>query len=1107
VAALSLLLAPRAHAQVSLTTLGTPYTQNFDGLALAGTNIAWTDNVVILGWYSTRTTYNAGTGSSNTGALYSFGVAGTNPVTDRALGGVGSGGTGTFYWAGRFVNDTGTTITSLDISYTGEQWRDGGNATPVPQTTAFQYQVANAGVITDADTPSTGWTSFTSLDFTSPVFTATAGALDGNAAANRTALTATLTATVSPGQEIWIRWQDNNDPGNDHGLAVDDLSVTAQGSANAPIVPTCPPSLTAPFGTATSGPISAVDSDGTVTSVVITGVTPSDPGTVTITGFTPAGGVGGTASGTLSVADTTPVGSYNVSMEWANDDPVPQTATCSTAVTVDPAPLVLGIHDVQGSGSATPIPPATPVTIEGVVVGNFQGSTQLQGFFLQEEDADVDADPLTSEGIFVYCSSCPTPVAEGQRVQVTGPVSEFFGMTEVSATTLGSIVVTGAGNHLGEVTPAPIDLPVVGVIDDFYEPMEGMLVTFVDTLSVSEYFEMARFGQVELFEGGRPVQFTEAAPPSVPGNTAHLDELARRRVILDDDNDIQNVSLPPTEPDGSQFVFHPQANGGLSIGTQGTDFFRGGDLVSGLTGVLHWSFAGVAGTDAWRIRPVAATPATFTVANPRPATPPSVGGAIKAAGMNLLNYFTTIDTTASDSSGPCGPDMLQDCRGADSVAELNRQRERASVVICGLNADVLGLAELENTTPADTINDLLGAVNASCGSANPYVFASTGGTLGSDAIRVALVYRSATLSPVGSPLVDLDPIHNRPPTAQSFDVADPANPAFGRRFTVIVNHFKSKGCSGATGADVDTGDGQGCFAATRTAQATRLLDWITSTVVPSAGDPDVLLLGDFNSYAQETPIGVLSAGGFTDLESALLGPAAYSYLFDSQLGHLDYGLSSASLTPDIAGVGAWHINADEIPLFDYSDEVKDVGEAAFEEKPDGSALVPPRVVFEPGTPFRASDHDPVLVGVFQVADLTASMTDDPDPVPVNSDLTYTITFTNNGPNAAAAAAWTDTLPAGPAGTTFVSLSSPGGWSCTTPPVGAGGTVSCSNPSFATGSAVFTLVVTVDPSEVGSTLTNTATITSTTAEGAPGNESATATTSVTVPVELMSFEIE
>src|SRR5262245_17850801 len=158
-------LAPPAEAQVSMPTLGSPVTQNFDGLANAGTNVAWTDNTTILGWYATRTTYNAGTGSSTTGAMYSFGVAATNPLTDRALGGVGSGGTGTVFWAARLVNDTGGTVTSLDITYTGEQWRDGGNATPVAQTMVFQYQVANPGVITDADTPTTGWTGFSSLDF------------------------------------------------------------------------------------------------------------------------------------------------------------------------------------------------------------------------------------------------------------------------------------------------------------------------------------------------------------------------------------------------------------------------------------------------------------------------------------------------------------------------------------------------------------------------------------------------------------------------------------------------------------------------------------------------------------------------------------------------------------------------------------------------------------------------------------------------------------------------------------------------------------------------------------------------------------------------------
>src|SRR5262245_36407553 len=196
----------------SLTALGVPVTENFDSLASAGTGVAWVDNSTIPGWYSTRTTYNSGTGSSNAGALYSFGVAGTNPATDRALGSVASGGTGTVFHAARLTNNTGATITSLDISYVGEQWRNGGNAASHALT--FQYQIANAGVISAANTPTSGWSSVSDLSFTSPIATAAAAALDGNAGANRTLKSATLTVTVNAGQEIWVRWQDPDDTGN-----------------------------------------------------------------------------------------------------------------------------------------------------------------------------------------------------------------------------------------------------------------------------------------------------------------------------------------------------------------------------------------------------------------------------------------------------------------------------------------------------------------------------------------------------------------------------------------------------------------------------------------------------------------------------------------------------------------------------------------------------------------------------------------------------------------------------------------------------------------------------------------------------------------------------
>ena len=216
---------------VPVSMLGTPAGQNFDTLAQTGTNVPWTDNTTLPGWYSTRTTYNAGTGSSNTGSLYSFGVAGTNAVTDRALGTVASGGTTTIFGAVCFVNNTGTALTAANIAYIGEQWRDGAPVPAAAQRLDFEYQIAATGVITDANTPTTGWTAFDALDFTGPVAGGAAGAaLDGNLPANRVALGSTITAGVPIGQEFWMRWVDINDASNDHGLAVDDFSFTPVGA-------------------------------------------------------------------------------------------------------------------------------------------------------------------------------------------------------------------------------------------------------------------------------------------------------------------------------------------------------------------------------------------------------------------------------------------------------------------------------------------------------------------------------------------------------------------------------------------------------------------------------------------------------------------------------------------------------------------------------------------------------------------------------------------------------------------------------------------------------------------------------------------------------------
>jgi len=295
----------------SITTLGVPLAENFDTLASTGSNLAWNDNATIPGWYSTRTVYNTGTGSSNTGALYSFGIAGTNPVTDRALGSVASGGTGTVFQAARLTNNTGGAITALDISYVGEQWRNGGNTTQHVLT--FQYQVANPGVITGSNNPTGGWTTVSQLNFTGPVATATAAALDGNAADNRIAISATFSVAINAGQEIWLRWQDPDDGGSDHGLAIDDFSVTASGN---------PPGEDAPTVSSTT-PVNLANHIAVDSNIVINF---SESVTATASAFAiqcPAG----------SPQTFTQSGSPNNSFTLNPNSDLPYSTTCNVTVT------------------------------------------------------------------------------------------------------------------------------------------------------------------------------------------------------------------------------------------------------------------------------------------------------------------------------------------------------------------------------------------------------------------------------------------------------------------------------------------------------------------------------------------------------------------------------------------------------------------------------------------------------------------------------------------------------------------------------------------------------------------------------------------------------
>lgn len=607
----------------------------------------------------------------------------------------------------------------------------------------------------------------------------------------------------------------------------------------------------------------------------------------------------------------------------------------------DSGPQAAKIHEVQGSGTAVAI--TTPVLVEAIVIGDFQSSDQLRGFFVQEEDDDADSDPATSEGVFVFCDNCGTEVAVGDLVEVTGLPSDFFGMSQIDASaTGGAVSVLSSGNALPTAVNVDLPAPASTRAEATFEHVEGMLVTFTDTLVVSEYFELARYGQLVLTADARPQQFTDAFEPSVSGYAAFLDGLNAKRIILDDDNNFQNDALGINPIDDEPY-FWPRP------GLSNSNIIRGGDSISNLTGVMHWSFAGQNGTDAWRVRPVEEAFAyAFTSNNPRTFAPDPVGGNLKVSSFNVLNYFTTINS-----------------RGADSLAELDRQREKIAAAICELDADVLGLIEIENNdgVAADDLLNGTNGVNANCG---PYAAVNTG-IIGTDEIAVAFIYKPASVSTVGAHAIldsSVDPrfidTKNRPALAQTF-----LDNETGGVFTVAVNHLKSKGSDCNDVGDPDLSDGAGNCNQTRKAAAEALVDWL-ATDPTGSGDPDVLIIGDLNSYRNEDPIDAIEFGAddapatpddYTDLLDALIGPSAYTYLFDGQLGYLDHALANTSLFDEITGVAPWHINADEIPVFDYNDDVRDGGnESSFERE---STSLP---IYEPNA-YRASDHDPVLVGL------------------------------------------------------------------------------------------------------------------------------------------------
>lgn len=589
-------------------------------------------------------------------------------------------------------------------------------------------------------------------------------------------------------------------------------------------------------------------------------------------------------------------------------------ATILAACTSNGGATVTTIQEVQGTSATSPLV-GEDVTIEGVVTGDFQerdGDTarNLGGFYIQ---GAADADVATSDGVFVFDGNSPAiDVNVGDAVRVTGTVSEYYGETQISAPTV-SVIGTGT------VEAVPVNLPAAGttansdgeLIADL-ERYEGMLIIFSQTLTVSQLRNVGRFGELLLTEGGRQYSYTNKNVPDVADYATHREDVAARRVLLDDGLRNENTALPRA--------------------------IRNGDEITNLTGALRYSRgSGGSGTETYRLMPT--LDPQFDSANPRPDAP-MISGELQVATFNLNNYFSTVDTGQSI----CGPDSDSRCRGADSAEEFTRQHEKIITALTMMDADIVAVIELENNA-SDSSQSIVDGLNTRVG-AGTFAFIDTG-TIGTDAIRVGLLYKPAVVQLVGTFAVldqsvdaRFEDSRHRPVLAQTFQTI-----VGNERFTVLANHLKSKGSSCESDGDPDIRDGQGNCSATRTMAASAMIDWI-ATDPTSSGDTDFLVTGDFNSHTMGDAMTRFESAGFINVAESFIGAGAYSFEFGGQFGALDHAMASPGLASNVVDAVEWHINADEAPLNDYNLE--------FGRDP---------ALFDPASPYRASDHDPLIIGL------------------------------------------------------------------------------------------------------------------------------------------------
>lgn len=430
-----------------------------------------------------------------------------------------------------------------------------------------------------------------------------------------------------------------------------------------------------------------------------------------------------------------------------------------------------------------------------------------------------------------------------------------------------------------------------------WAPLMGKRVRITAPLTVTGTDQAERFGELTTAFGGRLWQPSEVAAPGSEAFKQVVADNARRRLVLDDGSSER-------DPKTINWL------GEQSLPRVGSPLRH----VEGIVDERHGS-----------VRLQLSQPLDLPMF--KRAGPPTVPGKLRIAAFNLENLFN------GDGHGGGFPTP----RGAKTPQQLQAQLSKLVATVRGLDADIAALMELENDGygPESSLAQFVAALNAPRDGqpALDWRFVDAHAGPGPDTIRVGLIYRPSRVTPVGKPaLLEGGPFgdRSRVPLAQAFRRGN------GQPFVVVANHFKSKGCTEATGADTDQGDTQGCWNALRLDSAKRLDAWLKQNPTGQGGNRTIIL-GDFNAYAMEDPVRWLREAGWRDAFAVAKVKQPYSYVYNGLTGRLDHALLTPALAKQLRGAAEWHLNADEPDNAGYA---------------TGDASVPK----------RSSDHDPLILG-------------------------------------------------------------------------------------------------------------------------------------------------